>query len=1117
MDGVLDDATYNGDAVATVGSVSFAAPDMTWTGNLAAGASATVTYSVTVNNPDTGDRILTNTVESATPGNNCPVGGTDPRCTVTVTDLVPGLDIVTSADKASAIPGAVVHYTITATNTGQTAYTGASFTDPLSDVLDDAAYNGDAAATAGSVSFASPNLTWTGNLAVGAVATITFSVTVNNPDTGNKILASTITSATVGNNCPVSGGTDTACTVTVTVVNATTLTFTMTADTASAPAGGVVHYTITVANSGLTAYAGATFTAGLGGVLDDASYDNDAVATAGTVTFTSPSLTWTGNVPASGTVTITYSVTVNNPDTGNHILTTTVTSASTGSNCGAGSADPRCTATVDVAALSISATANVSTTSPGSDVDYTITATNTGQAPYSDASITLQYVNIAEDATYNGDLAATSGTVTVNSSTQATWTGDLAPGATVTITYSVTVIPPDASHTSKTLTLTVTSTALGNNCPVGGTAPACTSTVAVLIPALTITKTANSTTTVPGGVVTYTITVVDTGDTPYTGATVTDDLTGVLGDAAYNNDAAASVGTLSYASPVLTWTGNLAVGTTVTITYSVTVRNPDTGGKLMVNTVASAATGSTCPPGGTSAGCIVTVTVLTPALTITQAASPAAATPGQQVSYTITVTDSGQTSYTGATVTDPLSGVLDDASYDNDAAATTGTVTFASPALTWTGNLTPGQAATITFTVTVNNPDTGDHVLTSTLTSTTSGNNCRTRSTDPRCTATIDVAGLTIVNTANVSTTTPGSTVGYTIAITNTGQTSYAGATVTDPLTGVLDDAAFNNDAATTVGSVDYASPNLTWTGNLTPGQAATITFTVVVNNPDTGDKILTSTLTSAAAGSTCPSSGPAPACTSTVTVLIPALTITKTAATTTTTPGSAVGYTITVTDSGQTPYTGATVTDALDGLLTDATYDNDAAATTGAVSYTSPDLTWTGNLTSGQVATITYTITINNPDTGDKQLINVVTSTTAGSTCPPGTTSPACTVTVIDLIPALTIAKTATVAATTPGSTVGYTVTVDDTGQTPYTAATVTDALGGVLTDATYNHNATATIGTISYASPTLTWTGDPHPRRHRHHHLLGHRERPRYRPRSPVQHRCLDRAGQHLPGRIR
>ena len=84
-------------------------------------------------------------------------------------------------------------------------------------------------------------------------------------------------------------------------------------------------------------------------------------------------------------------------------------------------------------------------------------------------------------------------------------------------------------------------------------------------------------TTTPGSAVQYTITVADTGQTPYTGATVTDDLTGVLGRAAYNGDAAATTGTASYASPVLTWTGDLAPGDTATITYSVTVNNPETG------------------------------------------------------------------------------------------------------------------------------------------------------------------------------------------------------------------------------------------------------------------------------------------------------------------------------------------------------------------------------------------------------------------------------------------------------------------------------------------------------------------------------------------------------------
>ena len=347
------------------------------------------------------------------------------------------------------------------------------------------------------------------------------------------------------------------------------------------------------------------------------------------------------------------------------------------------------------------------------------------------------------------------------------------------------------------------------------------------------------------------------------------------------------------------------------------------------------------------------------------------------------------------------------------------------------------------------------------------------------------------MNTASVSTTTPGSTVVYTLTVTNTGQTPYTGVSVTDPLTGVLDDAAFNNDASTTSGSVSYASPNLTWTGDLAPGGTATITFSVTVNNPDTGDKSLTTTVTSAAAGNNCPAGGTDPRCTTTVTVLIPALAITKTATASTTTPGSTVGYTITVDDTGQTPYTGITVTDPLGGVLTDATYDNDAIASSDAVSYASPTLTWTGDLTPGTTVTITYSITVNNPDTGDKRLTNTVTTAATGSNCPAGSTDPACTATVIDLIPALTLTKTATVSTTTPGSTVGYTITVADTGQTPYTGAQVTDTLTGVLGDATYNDDVTASAGTIGYADPSGTdLDRRPHPRRRRHHHLLGRGE---------------------------
>jgi uncharacterized repeat protein (TIGR01451 family) len=158
-----------------------------------------------------------------------------------------------------------------------------------------------------------------------------------------------------------------------------------------------------------------------------------------------------------------------------------------------------------------------------------------------------------------------------------------------------------------------------------------------LIPALTIVKIANVASAAPGTAVNYTITVADTGQTPYTGATVSDDLTGVLGAAAYNGDAAATIGSVAYAAPALTWTGSLAPGGTATITYSVTVRNPATGGASLVNTATSAAPGSTCPPGTTNAQCAVTTAVISGPLSMTAPATAAlgSGAPGTTISSSL--------------------------------------------------------------------------------------------------------------------------------------------------------------------------------------------------------------------------------------------------------------------------------------------------------------------------------------------------------------------------------------------------------------------------------------------------------------------------------------------------
>lgn len=120
-------------------------------------------------------------------------------------------------------------------------------------------------------------------------------------------------------------------------------------------------------------------------------------------------------------------------------------------------------------------------------------------------------------------------------------------------------------------------------------------------PDIRLEKTARPTTVKPGGTVTYTITVANTGTADEPDAEWTDDLSDVIDDATYDNDAHATSGTVSYAKPTLTWHGPVAAGATETITYTVTVDDPPKGNKTIKNAVIGDGPRLTC-----QTGCAVT-------------------------------------------------------------------------------------------------------------------------------------------------------------------------------------------------------------------------------------------------------------------------------------------------------------------------------------------------------------------------------------------------------------------------------------------------------------------------------------------------------------------------------
>jgi uncharacterized repeat protein (TIGR01451 family) len=924
-----------------------------------------------------------NAVTTSTAGSDAPGGNTSgaAQFTVQADPSQCSLAITKTPSVPSARPGDPVTYTITVKNTGTQAYNSVAFTDDLTDVLQDATFNGDLVASAGTVAYTAPNLSWSGPLAAGATATITYSATVLTPDTGDHRMTNTVVSPTVGSNC-AAGSADAACTADVPISD---LTVTKTADDSAvqnpARLGDVITYNFSATNTGQTTLTSVS-------IIDPHPGLNP-------LSYTWPDPAFPGRLLAGQTVTATATYALTQTDIDGGLVqnsATAVGSPPTGPPVGTPptAVDVPLTQGAD---MTFAKTANASSLSDpaavGNVIEYTFTATNTGNVTLTGVTITDPLPGLSVLVYHWPGVA-----------------GTLLPGESVTATaiYTLTQADIDAGHVANV----ASSTGTPPTGPPLTPPPAGTDTPLPNGPGANFQKAADlSQVNVPavvGDTVTYTFSATNTGNVTLTNVVIDDQLAGIS--------------PLVYTWPNPAQPGVLAPGDVVTAVATYQLLQSDIDAGHVANTATISGTPISGPPFTSPPASTDSPLVANPGIDLVKTAdSTGVQTPaqvGDLITYQFVVTNTGNVRLDTVTIADPLPG-LSPIAYGPWPAAD--------------GVLLPGESvtATATYAVTQQDIDSGQVVNRAQATGTPpTGQNVGS----PFVSVPVPLASdpdLTILKTADeTGVQTPavvGDTIVYTITVTNSGNITLTGVTIDDALSGI--------------GQLQYTWPGTP--GTLLPGQQVTATASYRVTQQDISAGHVENTATTTGTPPTGPDVSPPPSVTDTPLVANADLTLVKSAdASALNSPtrvGDQITYQFTAGNTGNVPLVGVSIADALPGL--------------SQITYTWPDPAQPGTLLPGQSvsASAIYVVTAADLDAG-----HVANTAVATGTPPigPDVTSPqAGTDTPFDIAPALILSKTAdSTAVGSPasvGDTITYTFTATNTGNVTLSGVTVSDPLPGL------------------------------------------------------------------------
>ncbi|HUP69124.1 MAG TPA: hypothetical protein VM142_04840 [Acidimicrobiales bacterium] len=694
--------------------------------------------------------------------------------------------------------------------------------------------------------------------------------------------------------------------------------------------------------------------------------------------------------------------------------------------------------------------------------DLVVTAKNPSAYALSGVSVTdtlPDWVAIQSPLTASVDTASATGQTV-------TWSGfGLVAGASETLTIPVSVTPTATDVGSAMLLnpgASGTATRVAGSGTVSDTSEP-VSTATVLGPRLGVTKTVSPSTVGPGDVVTYTVTLSSTGTSAATVTSVVDTL-----PTGFTFVAGSTTGTLLGASaptvalPNVTWTGSFAIpaGESRTLVFRVVAASaPGTYDNVVQATAEQLSTASTGPT--------ATVTVVPKAdLSITKTDAPDPVMAGDNLTYTIVVSNAGPSPATGVTVTD----TLPDGVTFVPASSTAGCTLLGSTVSCLVGTVNVGSPATVTIVVTT--------LTAGALTNTASvgadtvdpnaGNNSSTATTNVNPTT----ANLSVTKTASPATAVAGENLTYALAVSNAGPGTAPNVRVTDVLP-----AGLTFVSATDPGcSYDSTIRTLTCTAaTLAPGFSTSFSVVTTVDPAQTASLSNTATVSSAipdpvAAGDR-------------VTLVTPVVasadvSVTLSDAPDPVTAGGSLVYGLTVRNAGPSNAATVVVTDTLPPEVTfvsapDCTY-NPATTTVRCAA---------GTLAPGGSASFAVTVQVGPGVTGTIRDTATVTTTTTDSNSANDTDTEITTVAVIADLAAI---KVAGVPTATPGGTLTYTLGVTNAGPSTATNVQITDALPAELafvsaagcTYAAISHTLTCSVGNVAVGpgpTRTVVTTVDP------------------------------------------